>query len=222
MFRTYLVLFFSIFNYGLFAQPLTNFTAPANYTRIMELKGDLDKDGVDEIVYVYNTNKPDGQLGFFRVLYICKASAGKLQLWKENATVIRSSKDCGLCFETDITLELSIKNSALVIKQTFFNSSKHSSINRNVFRYQYGNWSLIGSTFTDNYVCGWTYKYDVNFSTKQVSIAETFEDCEEVKVIPKDKLSTFKYPFTAVPKMDGFRPGRVALKVPDSKKFFYY
>ena len=50
MFRTYLVLFFSIFNCGLFAQPRTNFTAPANYTKIMELKGDLDKDGVEEMV----------------------------------------------------------------------------------------------------------------------------------------------------------------------------
>lgn len=41
---------------GLSAQKLKNFSVPKGYTQIAEAKGDLDKDGKDEVVLVFNTN----------------------------------------------------------------------------------------------------------------------------------------------------------------------
>ena len=41
---------------SLSAQKLKNFSVPKGYTQIAEAKGDLDKDGKDETIPVFNTN----------------------------------------------------------------------------------------------------------------------------------------------------------------------
>ena len=41
---------------GFYAQNLKNFSIPNGYTKIAEAKGDLDKDGKDEVVLVFDTN----------------------------------------------------------------------------------------------------------------------------------------------------------------------
>ena len=218
----YLLISIGFLSLNASAQQLSDFIAPASYTKVLETKGDLDKDGTEEIVYVYNTDKQKGQAGFFRELYICKIIDGKVKLWRKNASVLRNSKDCGFCGDTVNNLSVSIKNNTLVIKQTFQHSTKHTSSSKNIFRYQNGDWFLIGSTSEDGYTCDFNFKYDVNFSTKQVGIKKTYEDCETEKEIPKDSFYSFKYPFKEIPKMDGFKPGKVEHNIGNSKNYFYY
>ncbi len=218
----YLLILLSSISFKSSVQQLPDFIAPINYSKVMEAKGDLDKDGTNEIIYVYNTDQLDGDVGFFRVLYICKLQGGKVKLWKKNTSVLRSSKDCGFCVDAGIDLSVAIKNNTLMISQTFNHNTRHFSTVKNIFRYQNGDWFLIGSTYNDYDTCDYDYKYDVNFSTKQVRITYAYGDCDEGKKIPKDEFYSFKHPFKSIPIMDGFKPGNVELKVPNTKHFFYY
>lgn len=205
------------------AQTLPNFNVPAGYVKVDEVKGDLDKDGIDEQVYVYNSDKQDGGIGFYRALYICKVKDGKIKLWKKNATILWSSKDCGFCLEEGIELSLEIKNNTLIIAQTFKHNSRHTSTYKNIFRYQNADWFLIGSTYHNYDTCDFDFSYDINFSTKQVSVAENYGSCDDDdKKVPEDESYHFKYPFKSIPKMDGFKTGQVELHVPNAKKSFYY
>ena len=77
------------------AQELKNFIIPKGYTKIVETKGDLDKDGKDEIVMVFTTNKKitsDFQNGFKREFFILKNSNGKLKIWHKNTSVLLANE----------------------------------------------------------------------------------------------------------------------------------
>lgn len=61
------------------AQNLKNFSVPKGYTQIVEAKGDLDKDGKDETILIFNTNikasdkqNLEGTNDYKRVFYILK------------------------------------------------------------------------------------------------------------------------------------------------------
>ncbi|KQS36741.1 hypothetical protein [Pedobacter sp. Leaf194] len=220
-FRVLLSIILIVFAAKTSGQTLTDFKAPAGFKKVLETHGDLDKDGVEEVAFAYNSTKKDST-GFKRVLYICKTINGSLKLWKQNTSVLWNSSDCGFCFENGVTLALKIKNNTLIVEQTYWHNSRHTSMFRNVFRYQNSDWFLIGSTYNDRYNCGFDHTYDINFSTKNVHIDYDGEDCDDgTPQFPKS-TKNFKYPFKAIPKMDGFIAGKVELKIPNSKQYFYY
>lgn len=204
------------------SQTLPDFNPPKNYKLVLEARGDLDKDGKEEMVYAFDTDKTDGKDGLKRILYICKQVDGKIKLWKSNGTILWSSKDCGFCVDAGVNLSIKIKNNTLITEQTFNHNTRHYSTWKNIYRYQNNDWFVIGSTMKDYDTCDFDYQYDINFSTKQVNVAYTYGSCDDDKKIPKDSFYNFKYPFTAIPKMDGFTPGKVELKFPANNKYFYY
>ncbi|WP_293313714.1 hypothetical protein [Pedobacter sp. UBA5917] len=219
--------FFALSGLLLFAlqsigQTMPDFIPPKNYKPVLETRGDLDKDGIEEVVYAFDTDKPDGKDGLKRILYICKQVDGKVKLWKSNNTILRSNKDCGFCVDAGVNLSIKIKNSTLVTEQTFNHNSRHFSTWKNIYRYQNNDWFVIGSTMNDYDTCDFNYQYDINFSTRQVNVSYTYGDCDEGKKIPKDSYYSFKYPFKTIHKMDGFAPGRYELKIPKSDRYFYY
>jgi len=218
----YLFLFFVLLSLESTAQVLPNFVVPAGRTKVFETKGDLDKDGIDEVILAFNTTKKIDRTGYTRELFICKVINGTLKLWKKNTSVLWNSEDCGFCTDNGIDLSIKVKNNTLIIEQTFWHNTRHTSKHKNIYRYQNNDWFLIGSTYNDDYNCGFHHTYDINFSTKQVHVSYDNEDCEDsVQLYPAtDKI--FKYPFKSVPKMDGFTPGRTEIKIPNSKQFFYY
>jgi len=203
------------------AQTLLNFTAPKGSHKVMETAGDLNKDGIEEKVYVYNINKPNGELGFFRELYICKIVDGETKLWKKNTSMLRSSKDCGFCYGGDAEVLLEIKNNTLIIEQKFYHNSRHFSEIRDIFRYQQADWFLIGSNYQLYDTCDFDYTYDINFSTKQVDVSLEYGDCDEEPKKPEDEYYKFKYPFKPI-RMDGFKPGNTSILIPNTKKYFMY
>lgn len=203
------------------AVPLPDFSVPKGSHKVMEIAGDLDKDGIKELVYVYNINKPNGELGFFRELYICKVVDGETKLWKKNTSMLRSSKDCGFCYGGDAEVLLEIKNNTLIIEQKFYHNSRHFSEIKDIFRYQKADWFLIGSNYHLYDTCDFDYTYDINFSTKQVDVSFEYGDCDDEAKKPEDEYYKFKYPFKAV-RMDGFKPGNTLFKIPNTKKEFAY
>lgn len=204
------------------AQVPENINLPKGYTRVLTAKGDLDKDGIAEVIVAYNTSKATEKTGFKRELWIYKSIEGVLKVWKKNTTVLWDSQDCGFCTDNGIDLSIQIKNNTFIVKQTFWHSTRHTSEFKNVFRFQNNDWYLIGSTYKDRYNCGYQHTYDINFSTRQVQVDYDDEDCEDDPKPFKPSQERFKYPFKAIPKMDGFTAGKVELKIPGSKLFFYY
>lgn len=213
------LLFFCLKGYG---QELKDFRPPAGFKQVMKAEGDLDKDGINESVYIYNTTRKSGEDGFYRVLYICKNQNGKVKLWKENHAVIWEYQRYGRIFEEVPDLNMNIKNNTLIITQTFNSNSRHSHKYKNIFRYQNGDFYLIGSTYNDFDTCEWDFQYDINFSTKKVNVAYTYGTCEDDKTPPEDEYLNFSYPFKQILKMDAFTPGNTEVKIPGSKRFFYY
>ena len=113
-----------LFSLSTSAQELKDFRSPAGYQLVKELSGDLDKDGIPEVVFAYNTTQLSADYGYNRVLYICKKIGGKLKLWKENRSVLWRSKDCGFSADEGVPLEISLKNNTLIISQTFNHNTR--------------------------------------------------------------------------------------------------
>jgi hypothetical protein len=198
-------------------------TLPKSYQKISETKGDLDKDGIEEIVYVYNTDKEIKNFGFERELYICKITDGKRKLWKKNKSILWKSKDSGFYSENGVEMTIEIVNSTLILKQTFNSNSRHSQTYKNIFRFQNNDWFLIGSNCSYDDTCEFNFEYDINFSTKKVNVSEEYHSCEDdEKVTQKNYYITFKYNFKEIPKMDSFTAGKKELKIPKTGKYFYY
>jgi hypothetical protein len=214
-----------------YSQELPNLAIPKGFTKVLEAKGDLDKDGIDEIVYAYNTitekksDDPEKNIGFSRELYICKIVAGKTKLWHKNTSVIRSSHECGFCYDDRTNLKIVVKNNTISIEQTFYSNSRHTQTNTDIFRYQNKDWYLIGASSYFFDTCEFEENYDVNFSTKKATVSLTYGDCDDEsgRQIPKDKNYKFTIPLKEIPKMDGFVVGANKFKIPNTKnEYFYY
>ena len=200
-----MMLLFSAVNSN--AQNSNVFSAPKGYQKVLETKGDLDKDGKPEVVLVYNIPKV-GETDLVRIMYICKQENGKLKLWKSNTSILRSSRDCGFCVDEGVNLSVRIKNNTLITEQSFNHNSRHYSTWKNIFRFQNNDWFLIGSTYRDYDTCDFDYQYDINFSTKKVAVAYTYGDCDETPRadIPEDSYIDFSYPFKGTSKWKVLRP----------------
>jgi hypothetical protein len=208
-----------------YAQNLKDFTAPKGYQKIAEAKGDLDKDGRDETVIIFNTDKKintDDYDDFLRTFFILKNIDGKLKIWKQNNTVLFSS-GMGFYSEDNTPPELSIKNNTLSITQIFNTNSRHTQTYQHTFRFQNGDFYLIGSHDRFEDTCEFNYLTEINFSTGKVITDEEYSSCDdEEKDIPKDVHKEFVHPFKTLIKMNNFRIGENKIKVPGLKKELNY
>ncbi|WP_223606713.1 hypothetical protein [Chryseobacterium sp. OSA05B] len=210
---------------GLHAQNLKDFSVPKGYQKIAEVKGDLDKDGKDETVIIFNTDKKvnlDERDDFLRSFYILKDIDGQLKIWKENNSVLFSS-GMGFYPEENAPPEISIKNNSLSITQIFNTNSRHTQTYTHTFRFQNGDFYLIGSHDRFEDTCDFNYLNEINFSTGKVIIDEEHGSCDEdEKVIPKDIHKELIHPFKTLIKMNNFRIGENKFKIPGLKKEIYY
>lgn len=203
------------------SQELKDFVIPKGYTKILEVKGDLDKDGKEETVIVFNTNIKTKSESFERKFYILKSINGNLKIWKENSSVIIDSK-YGF-YPTDNKLDLKIKNNCLIISQLFFTNSRHSDTSTYTFRFQNNDFYLIGAVYQLDDTCDYNFTNEVNFSTGKAIVDEQYSSCDDEKTdLPKDYHKEFIHKFTTLIKMNGFRIGENKFKIPNSNKYFYY
>jgi hypothetical protein len=219
-------LFLSFFAVVIFntyqSQGLKDFVIPKGYEKVWEVKGDLDKDGKEETVIVYNTPEKIENQGFKRKFYLLKNIQGSLKVWKENSTILNSS-EAGF-YPEDNKLEIQIKNNCLVISQSFYSNSRHTDTTKYTFRFQNGNFYLIGAFNKFEDTCEFSFMNDVNFSTGKVIIDETYAECDgdENRKIPQDYHKEFIHKFDTLIKMNEFRVGENRFKIPNSKKYFTY
>lgn len=212
---------------GLSAQKLKNFSVPKGYTQIAEAKGDLDKDGKDETVLVFNTNikasyeqNPEGTSDYKRVFYILKNENSGLKVWKENSDIIFSN---GFGFyPSDNTLEVSIKNNSLQIGQTFFTNSRHTQKYKHTFRFQNGDFYLIGLYDHFEDTCDFSFTNEINFSTGKVIVDKEYSSCDENAKTSANSYKEFIHKFPALIKMNDFFIGDHKFKIPGLKEEFVF
>jgi len=214
-----LVIFLFTFSYS---QELTDFTIPKGYEKILEMKCDLDKDGKDETVLVFNTDLKTKSEGLERKLYILKNINGKLKVWKENSNLIFDSKE-GF-YPSDNQLELSIKNNCLIILQSYFSNSRHTVTSKNTFRFQNGDFYLIGALVKFDDTCEFNFKSEANFSTGKVIIDDQYSDCDSgyEREVPKNYYKEFTQKLPKLIKMNDYKMGTNEIKIPNSKKTFNF
>lgn len=209
------------------AQGLKVFSAPKGYTKITEIKGDLDKDGKDEIILAFDTNQKasvnedDSDTNDYRrVFYILKNENGNLTIWKENTSLLFSS---GYGFyPSDNNLDISVKNNCLIIEQQFSTNSRHTQEYKHTFRFQNGDFYLIGSYDNFNDTCDFNFTNEINFSTGKVIIDDEYSSCDDDAKVPESTHKEFIHKLRALIKMNDFKIGDHKFKIPDSSKEFIF
>jgi hypothetical protein len=219
---------FSFFTITLFSvlqsQELKDFIIPKRYEKILETKGDLDKDGKDETVIIFNTDKIINTIskGLERKLYILKNINGKLKVWQENSNLLFDSKE-GFYPESN-ELELSIRNNCLIIFQSYFSNSRHTVTSKNTFRFQNGDFYLIGALVKFDDTCEFNFSSEINFSTGKVIIDDQYSECDSgyEREVPKNYYKEFIYKIPKLIKMSDYKMGKNEIKIPNSKKSFNF
>ncbi|MGL4630589.1 MAG: hypothetical protein ACRCVT_05210, partial [Leadbetterella sp.] len=75
-----------------------NLSIPVNYTIVDSVKGDLDKDKIEELVVAYNTQteKVGDSESIPRELVIYKKSKNRWVVWKKSNQALLGSRDGGM------------------------------------------------------------------------------------------------------------------------------
>ncbi|MES2702438.1 MAG: hypothetical protein V4649_07360 [Bacteroidota bacterium] len=191
---------------------------PPGCTRIVEAKGDLDNDGVAELVVIYNT-PGHGDFGTLRHLCVYKQRGGQWQLWHRNKTVILPSDHGGTWGDPFEKLE--VRNGSIII--THFGGSMYKWLYRHVYRYQHNNWYVIGATSDYFIECRWSKTLDYNLSTGKATFTSITEECDN----GDNKKVLSKHRSTLVNKrgprlMDKFTPGENEMTITGEEYPFSY
>ena len=107
---------------------------------------------------------------------------------------------------------ISIERNCIVINH--FGGSRQKWNYTHRFRYQSGDFQLIGATVTFGSPCDYFFTFDYNLSNGKINYEKETEDCEhENSKIEKEEMII---KLETLPKMNGFYPGNTELKFPQS------
>lgn len=168
-----------------------NAEIPEEYVLIKEVYGDVDKDGQNEKVAVYNmTNVEDDFQGISRELVVYKRKGNNWTIWKRSKEAIGGSKDGGMMGDPFEGIE--IKNGILLVYQSGGSSWKWSNVDK--YRFQNSEFELIGYSTNFGKLCEYWENIDFNISTRQLTIKKEYEECQnEEQNIYKKENETFTY-----------------------------
>lgn len=216
---TFCTCFMALLCINAFAQPLTkeheNISIPKGYTILAEQKGDLDKDGIPELVIVFNTPK-QVELGTERQIWIYKRKAGKWAVWHKSTGAVLSSQHGGMMGDPFDGLE--IDHGVIVIRHFGGSADKWFYVHR--YRYQKNNWYLIGTNITFGRPPDQMSSYDYNLSTGKV-VANIDKNNEGDNSTKSETLTYFNKTQKPV-LMDGIKTGENEVKVPRKHESFYF
>ena len=188
---------------------------PSSFKILKEIEGDLDKDGVSEKVIVYDTEK-ETDFGTERQVYIYKRNNDKWELWKTSIGAILPSQQGGMM--GDPFEGISIERNCIVINH--FGGSRQKWNYTHRFRYQSGDFQLIGATVTFGSPCDYFFTFDYNLSNGKINYEKETEDCEHENSKIENEEMIIK--LETLPKMNGFYPGNTELKFPKSETTISY
>jgi len=144
---------------------------PNSFKILDEIEGDLDKDGVSEKVIVYDTEK-ETDFGTERQIYIYKKNNDKWELWEKSIGAILPSQHGGMM--GDPFEGISIERNCIVINH--FGGSRQKWNYTHRFRYQSGDFQLIGATVTFGSPCDYFFTFDYNLSNGKINYEKETED----------------------------------------------
>lgn len=224
-----LLAFLIVFLFASFeSRDIKDFVVPKGYKKILEAKGDLDKNGTDEKIIVFNSTKK--VKSFYdrespqRELFILKNINGKLKIWKKNSTIILP-QEIGFSPESNPLPEITIKKGTLIVTQSFSTNSRHTMTYKHTYRFQNGDFYLIGSLQNFDDTCEFNMYDEINFSTGKAVKDERYYPCfpEENKTAPaEDFHKEFNYKLKKLIKMNNFKPGENSIKIRNSDKYLQY
>ena len=148
---------------------------PKNYAIVDTASGDLDKDGLKELVVAYNTAKDSEEEGVPRELIIYKAQNSTWTVWKSSRQALLGSRAGGMM--GDPLEQIEAKNGILLISQSGGSSWKWGHTDK--YRYQQGEFYLIGYTSSSGKPCEYWQVVDFNVSTGEMVVTKEFEDCQQ-------------------------------------------
>jgi hypothetical protein len=165
---------------------------PTQYRLIKEVFGDLNRDGVEEKVAVYNmTPEEDNIKGIDRVVIIFRKNKGQWVIWQQSGNAVGNSRDGGMM--GDPFEDIEIKKGVLLISQAGGSSWKWRHVDK--YKFQNNGFELIGYTSYYGKPCEYWEDFDYNLSTGHIEFQREYERCDDTgsQAIYKKENERFKY-----------------------------
>lgn len=161
-----------------------------NYSIVDTVTGDLDNDSIKELVVAYNAGQENEIDGVPRELIIYKLENNGWVEWKKSKEALYGSRDGGMMGDPFEGIE--IKNGILLISQNGGSSWKWGFTDK--YRFQNGEFFLIGYTSLSGKLCEYWKEVDFNLSTGKIIVKKEYEECEEEeqKIYKQEKETFFK------------------------------
>lgn len=163
---------------------------PDNYSIVDTVSGDLDKDSIAELVVAYNKGPENETDGVPRELIIYKLKNNNWIEWKKSDQALYGSRDGGMM--GDPYDEMEIKNGILHISQNGGSSWKWGFTDK--YRFQDGEFYLIGYSSIAGKPCEYWREVDFNLSTGKMIVKKEFEECEtdEQEIYKRENETLFE------------------------------
>ncbi len=201
------------------ATTLSDPVLPPGYTVLGKTMGDLNKDGIPELLIVYDTPRQT-DYGSEREIGIYQQKDNAWALWHTSIGAVLPSEHGGTM--GDPFDGIAVENGAITVNH--FGGARYRWYYLHRYRYQQGDWYLIGTTIQAGEPCQYWETMDYNLSTKKATFTREKEACEEEE--GSDELvevnKTFDIPTPQLPKMDGFYPGETPVDFPQLDTKMYY
>lgn len=195
---------------------------PDTYTLMAQASGDLNRDGVNELVLLFNTPQEVAAegLGTAREINIYQQQKGTWQLWHKSVGTVLPSAHGGMM--GDPFEALTIERGAIVIRH--FGGSRDKWHYTHRYRFQNNNWFLIGANIVSGAPCDFKREYDYNLMTGRLHVNEAQYDLNTDTCAVLHRPTVFSITRKSKPVlMDDFYPGNNEVKVPKLKYgSFYY
>jgi hypothetical protein len=198
---------------------LSKLEIPEGYNELIKSEGDLDGDGIDEKVIVFDTDI-EGDYGIEREIYICKKENDEWMLWKTIKGPVLSSDAGGVSGDPF--------NDLVIDKDRIYISHMGGSMEKWYYNHSYkyidSEFRLVTAVVDYGISCiKWeTYHYDLESGNLAYDLSP--DECEDYMIeeycvaIHED----YEIKKSDLPLMDGFEPGNNELKLPDRKEVIYY
>lgn len=181
-------------------------------------KGNLDQTPDEEAAIVYQTPM-ENEYGFVQSLAIYKKRGNQWNLWNQTHSPIMDTGSGGMMGNPFSGIE--ITNKTIVIHHFGGSRQKWNFTHR--YRFQKGDWYLIGASYSGGAPCDYFEGLDYNLSTGQVVADFSKENCDENTDEPE--VTNWKESFIhkiPLPKMNEFSPGENEIKISNREDYRYF
>lgn len=218
--KNILVFIFFLLNFSTFSQEIK---IPKGYKELKKVEGDLNKDGIKELVIAYDTGV-EGDFGTEREVYVYKKSGNKWNLWHKVSGIILPSQHGGIM--GDPFMDIYIKNGCIVVQNSGGSADKWDYVH--TYRYQNNNWYLIGATINYYRYPSFFERYDYNVSTGKINVSikkikneDYWNNSEEEEYEYLEENYTYKVQPVKKILMNGFHPGDNFQQLKNQDSFYY-